>query len=307
MRANAKQSCISRRRSARSLLEQHLDYLIDGADEIAWDPRSEAVVAHRVRRLGALVLAEQPLRGCAERTRDRAMLAGHPRARPALPAVDAGPRTMAAARVAAARAVPRSPATASEWPDVSDAGACWRRSTTGWRRGSTASRAASSSRGWTCAVPCTGCSTGTSSDGSTNLRRRTLSYLVAHASQSTIPAAAPALAVRLQEVFGWMDSPRIAGGRVPVTLQLLSPARRPVQVTRDLASFWARGYVEVRKELKGPLSEALLAGRPVRRDGDAQSAAARAVTRTARCTEIEHQVSCTRLDGRLRHCSGWAC
>ncbi|MGL6222552.1 MAG: ATP-dependent helicase C-terminal domain-containing protein, partial [Steroidobacteraceae bacterium] len=63
--------------------------------------------------------------------------------------------------------------------------------------------------------------------------------------------AAPALAVRLQEVFGWMESPRLAGGRVPVTLELLSPARRPVQVTRDLASFWARGYVEVKKELKG--------------------------------------------------------
>ena len=63
--------------------------------------------------------------------------------------------------------------------------------------------------------------------------------------------AAPALAVRLQEVFGWMDTPRVAGGRVPVTLELLSPARRPVQVTRDLASFWARGYPEVKKELKG--------------------------------------------------------
>jgi ATP-dependent helicase HrpB len=57
--------------------------------------------------------------------------------------------------------------------------------------------------------------------------------------------------VRLQEVFGLMDSPRIVEGRVPVTLELLSPARRPVQVTRDLASFWARGYHEVRKELKG--------------------------------------------------------
>ena len=63
--------------------------------------------------------------------------------------------------------------------------------------------------------------------------------------------AMPALAVKLQEVFGWMESPRIAGGRVPVTLELLSPARRPVQVTRDLASFWSRGYAEVRKELKG--------------------------------------------------------
>lgn len=64
-------------------------------------------------------------------------------------------------------------------------------------------------------------------------------------------SGAPALAVRLQEVFGLMESPRVAGGRVPVTLELLSPARRPVQVTRDLASFWARGYHDVRKELKG--------------------------------------------------------
>ncbi len=63
--------------------------------------------------------------------------------------------------------------------------------------------------------------------------------------------AAPALAVRLQEVFGLAASPRIAGGRIALTLELLSPARRPVQVTRDLASFWARGYAEVRKELKG--------------------------------------------------------
>jgi ATP-dependent helicase HrpB len=63
--------------------------------------------------------------------------------------------------------------------------------------------------------------------------------------------AAPALAVRLQEVFGLQATPRIGGGAVPVTLHLLSPARRPVQVTRDLAGFWARSYFEVRKELKG--------------------------------------------------------
>ncbi|HEY5806932.1 MAG TPA: ATP-dependent helicase HrpB [Povalibacter sp.] len=61
----------------------------------------------------------------------------------------------------------------------------------------------------------------------------------------------PAVAVRLQEVFGLHDTPAVAGGRVPLTLQLLSPAHRPVQVTRDLTSFWARGYVEVKKELKG--------------------------------------------------------
>jgi ATP-dependent helicase HrpB len=62
---------------------------------------------------------------------------------------------------------------------------------------------------------------------------------------------APSISVRLQEVFGLLETPRVAGGRVALTLQLLSPAQRPVQVTRDLASFWARGYAEVRKELKG--------------------------------------------------------
>ncbi len=61
----------------------------------------------------------------------------------------------------------------------------------------------------------------------------------------------PVLAVRLQEVFGMTETPLIGGGKVPVTLHLLSPARRPVQVTRDLKSFWSRGYADVRKELKG--------------------------------------------------------
>jgi ATP-dependent helicase HrpB len=63
--------------------------------------------------------------------------------------------------------------------------------------------------------------------------------------------AEPTLSVRLQEMFGLTDTPRIAGGKVPVTLHLLSPARRPVQVTRDLASFWTSGYKAVKAELKG--------------------------------------------------------
>ncbi|WP_232830994.1 ATP-dependent helicase HrpB [Peristeroidobacter agariperforans] len=61
----------------------------------------------------------------------------------------------------------------------------------------------------------------------------------------------PTVAVRLQEVFGMHETPSVAEGRVPLTLQLLSPAHRPVQVTRDLVSFWARGYLDVKKELKG--------------------------------------------------------
>ncbi|MDG4554769.1 MAG: ATP-dependent helicase HrpB [Candidatus Competibacter sp.] len=61
----------------------------------------------------------------------------------------------------------------------------------------------------------------------------------------------PVLAVKLQELFGLADTPCIAGGRIPVTLHLLSPAQRPIQVTQDLRGFWERTYVEVRKELKG--------------------------------------------------------
>ncbi|WP_174349779.1 ATP-dependent helicase HrpB [Paenibacillus sp. JMULE4] len=62
---------------------------------------------------------------------------------------------------------------------------------------------------------------------------------------------APVLAVRLQELFGLQEMPRIAGGKVPLVLHLLSPAQRPVQVTRDLASFWREAYFEVKKDLKG--------------------------------------------------------
>jgi len=63
--------------------------------------------------------------------------------------------------------------------------------------------------------------------------------------------AEPVLAVKLQEMFGQQHTPTVVNGRVPVLLHLLSPARRPVQVTRDLANFWATGYFEVRKDLRG--------------------------------------------------------
>lgn len=61
----------------------------------------------------------------------------------------------------------------------------------------------------------------------------------------------PVLAVKLQELFGLADTPRIGKGRIGVTLHLLSPAQRPIQVTQDLKGFWERTYPEVKKELKG--------------------------------------------------------
>jgi ATP-dependent helicase HrpB len=64
-------------------------------------------------------------------------------------------------------------------------------------------------------------------------------------------ADAPVLAVKLQELFGLADTPRVADGRVPLTLHLLSPGGKPLQITGDLRSFWDRTYPEVKKEMKG--------------------------------------------------------
>lgn len=64
------------------------------------------------------------------------------------------------------------------------------------------------------------------------------------------PGRPPVLAVRIQELFGLADTPRVAGGRIPVLLHLLAPNHRPQQVTDDLASFWHNTYSQVRKELR---------------------------------------------------------
>ncbi|MET9485848.1 ATP-dependent helicase HrpB [Nocardia sp. NPDC006630] len=61
----------------------------------------------------------------------------------------------------------------------------------------------------------------------------------------------PVLAVKVQEIFGWTDLPRLADGRASILLHLLSPARRPIAVTADLASFWRTGWPQVRAELRG--------------------------------------------------------
>ena len=89
--------------------------------------------------------------------------------------------------------------------------------------------------------------------------RRTLDRLapmkmeVPSGSQMTIhyEETEPFVQVRLQECFGLMDTPRVADGRVPIVMKLLSPAQRPVQITKDLASFWTNGYPLVRKDLRG--------------------------------------------------------
>ncbi len=65
------------------------------------------------------------------------------------------------------------------------------------------------------------------------------------------PAGRPVVAVKLQECFGWAETPAVAGGRAPVLFHLLSPAGRPLAVTDDLASFWSGPYRQVRSEMRG--------------------------------------------------------
>ena len=92
-----------------------------------------------------------------------------------------------------------------------------------------------------------------------SLRQRLVSELPMHYTVPTGSRIAiryhednpPALAVRMQEMFGEAVTPSIAQGRVPLVLELLSPAHRPVQITRDLGAFWAGSYREVQKEMKG--------------------------------------------------------
>ncbi|MGB8578826.1 MAG: ATP-dependent helicase C-terminal domain-containing protein, partial [Pseudolabrys sp.] len=92
-----------------------------------------------------------------------------------------------------------------------------------------------------------------------NLRKRLDAEAPTHftaPSGSHVPIAyeaeeGPKLAIRVQELFGLAVHPAVAGGRVPLLIELLSPAHRPVQVTRDLPSFWRGSYKDVRTDLRG--------------------------------------------------------
>jgi ATP-dependent helicase HrpB len=80
----------------------------------------------------------------------------------------------------------------------------------------------------------------------------------------------PKLAIRVQELFGLDRHPTVAGSRVPLVLELLSPAQRPVQVTRDLPGFWRGSYAAVKSEMRGryprhPWPDDPLAAPPTRR------------------------------------------
>ncbi|UOQ65550.1 ATP-dependent helicase hrpB [Hymenobacter volaticus] len=232
---------------SRPELEQLFADQIEARDEVRWDAATGRVLARRLRRLGALVLSDTQL------TQPDPELLAH--------------ALLDALRTAGIARLPWSESAVelrqrlaflqhhfpNDWPDVSDEALAaeldewlephlvglkslnevsrldWnelllQRLPGGWTQRQELDRLAPSHL----AVP----------SGS----RVALDY--------TDPTA-PVLAVKLQEVFGLLDTPFVAAGRVPLTLHLLSPGGRPAQVTRDLRSFWQTGYFEVRKDLRG--------------------------------------------------------
>ena len=217
-------------------------------EEVKWDSRLAAVVAQRTRRYGALVLDTRPLADVAPDRAGAAMLEGILQLGiEALP-WDEETRNLQA-RLEFVRTLPHAPL--GPWPASDDASlsqaleswlAPW---TLGLSRREHLARLplAEALRARLSAA-----------------QRRALDELapreIAVPSGSRVRVdytgeGGPSLAVRLQEVFGLAASPRIGGGTVPVTVKLLSPARRPVQITRDLAGFWKSSYHDVRKEMRG--------------------------------------------------------
>ena len=241
----------ARIRLAAPLSREDIDELmasrLERADFIEWNAREGAVLARRVLRLDGLVLEESALPEVPRQEALAAMLEGIRQL-----GIDSLPWTREArdlqARVGFVRRLGRK---FESWPDLADAALA---ASTGvwlapWLDGVT--RREHLAR---IALP-DALLARLSWD-----QRRELDALAP--SQLTVPsgsrvridyldASAPAVAVRLQEVFGLEATPTIGGGAVPITFKLLSPAQRPVQVTRDLASFWRGAYAEVRKDLRG--------------------------------------------------------
>jgi ATP-dependent helicase HrpB len=229
-------------------LEKYFSSQILEHAEIVWDDREQAIRARRERRLGALLLDSTEIRNPDPEAVQNAALAG-------LRQLGiAGLRWTPELRQWRARVMlMRQYAVASPepWPDLSDAALAatledW---APPWIAGF--SRREHFAR----------------MDLGNALRSR-LSYAqsaivereapthFAVPSGSTVPidyldGEIPTLSVRLQEMFGLSQTPSVAAGRLPLLLKLLSPARRPVQITRDLVSFWNRGYHDVKKDLKG--------------------------------------------------------
>lgn len=216
------------------------------SDEVRYDTAAERVVARRVRRLGSLVLADTPL-AAPDPSRVVAALLAHVR-ESGLHLLDL---SKDARRLRERLAFLHHHAADAGWPDVSDDALL--ASLDDWLAPfvPTARTLADLRR-----APVEAALRARLAHGLAHEIDRLAPSHVVVPTGSAIPIdygdpAAPGLAVRLQEVFGLLDTPSVLDGRVPVVMHLLSPGHRPVQVTRDLRSFWQTGYFDVRKDLRG--------------------------------------------------------
>jgi ATP-dependent helicase HrpB len=233
---------------SRALLEQLFAAHIVTEDRFGWEVRSAAVLARRLRRLDALVLEDQLQAAADDERTVAAMLEGVRQCGiEALP-WDADSRGLQA-RMEFVRSLQRRDRI--DWPTSDDAAL-----TASLAHWLAPYLAGITRREQLVRVPLAQALR----DRLSGAQLRALETLapreLAVPSGSRIridyaDANAPCVSVRLQEVFGLTETPRIADGAVPVTFKLLSPAQRPVQITRDLAGFWRSSYVEVRKDMRG--------------------------------------------------------
>ena len=216
-------------------------------ETVKWDVQTHTVRAIKQSRLGALVLSEQALSKPDPSSIVRALLEGI--RQEGLDALAWTPELRQwRARV---RLLRRTQGIDSQWPDVSDESLL--RTLEQWLgpylEGMTSldmvqridiAPALRALLSW---------------DQQRELERLAPTHLIVPSGSSVRLDYAtdelPVLAVRLQEMFGCQDTPRVVDGKVPVMLHLLSPARRPVQITKDLVSFWAHAYHAIKKELRG--------------------------------------------------------
>ncbi len=243
---------------SRAELERHFADRLEIVQSIEWSEREQAVVASRMTRLDAIVLAEQPLQEVSPDAGRTAMLEGVRRmGLQSLPwstdarGLQARMELLRGLEAAGSGSREGCDSEGATWPAVSDSAlmATLESWLSPWLDGVMR-------REHLARVPLV--------DALRALlsweQRRQLDELAPTHLQvpsgsrvriDYLDESAPVVSVRLQEVFGLSETPRIGGGRLPVTFKLLSPAQRPVQITRDLASFWRGAYAEVRKDLRG--------------------------------------------------------
>ncbi|MCA0754146.1 ATP-dependent helicase HrpB [Paenibacillus sp. N4] len=225
-------------------IERHLAEFISYEDALEWDEGASALRARARIRLGALILKEKPLQRVDEEQAAELLLAVIRKA-----GIGMLPMNKQASQLKARMYLMSQ--SGGDWPDASDEGLLeaidsWLKPHIYGIRSKSELQKLPMQK--------------LLEDMLTWKQRQELDEQVpTHIkvpSGSRIPVdysdpESPVLAVRLQELFGMKDTPRLAGGRLPVTLHLLSPSQRPVQVTRDLKSFWEQAYFEVKKDLKG--------------------------------------------------------